>query len=309
MQYVPLWTTILRSRKIFNLDDSAFRFWINCLALAQDHDQRRGSLPDLDSIAFSLRLDDDVASSLMDRLTAAGLIDVVGTEHVIHNWDKWRYRADPTAAERKRNQRMRQKSDVTDVTGQRDSHACHESHAIQNSTEAEQDRDRTEGACAPPAHARPRTHEAPPEVIPLAPKPEPEWEPQPLPDESMTGRSGRDHADFVRAVQILDSHHSTRRLGAELRMHCDTPGVRMLQGWQFVCGAFNVQRPDRNRSWGALTGFARASTQAEFDKLNSQAPARASPAASLPVKTDEELRAQTDEGNRKVAAYRKRMGL
>lgn len=323
MQYVPLWTTILRSRKVFNLDDASFRFWVNCLAMAQDHDQRKGTLPDLDSIAFSLRLEDEVAAALMDKLVSGGLIDVVDQTYVIHNWEKWRGKRDPKAAERKREQRNRDRAAVTDVTDvtrdKRDrsdvtgvTHVTAvtrdtECHGIQNRTETEQKAGKPAAPARPPAPTR--THEAVPEVIPIAPKPDAEWEPQPLPDESQTGRSGDDHADFLRAVQILDGHKTTRRLGAELRMQCDTPGVQMLRGWQLVCGAFAVQRPDRNRSWGTLTGFARNATQAEFDKLNAQAPARASPAASLPRLTDEELRAQTEEGNRKVAEYRRRNQL
>lgn len=299
MQYVPLWTTILRSRKVFNLDDASFRFWVNCLALAQDHDQRKGTLPDLDSIAFCLHLEDEAASILMDRLVSGGLVDAAGEGYVVHNWEKWRGKRDPGAADRKRHQRERERSNVTDVTDVTRDAKC---HGIQNRTETEQNAGKPAAHARPPAHAR----EASPEIIPIAPKPDPDWEPQPLPDESMTGRAGRDQADFVRAVQILDGHHTTRRLGMQLRMSCDTPGVQMLRGWQFVVGAMTCQRPDKLVTWGALTGYARNATEAQFDQCNAQAPARASPAASLPRLTDEELRAQTEEGNRKVAEYRRR---
>jgi hypothetical protein len=123
----------------------------------------------------------------------------------------------------------------------------------------------------------------------------------------MTGRSGQDQADFTRAVEVLDAHQTTRRLGAELRMASDTPGVRMLRGWQLVVGAMTCQRPDKGKTWGALMGFSRNATQTQFDQCNAQAPARASPAASPPTKTEQELRAQTEEGNRKAAEYRARM--
>lgn len=129
-----------------------------------------------------------------------------------------------------------------------------------------------------------------------------------MPDESMTGRSGQDHADVIRAISILDSHPTTRRLGAELRMYVDTPALRNIQGWQLIVAAMTAQRPDKTRTWGALMAFARNANQTEFDKLTSQAPARIA-AAALPVQSDEELRAVTDEANRKAAEYRKRNNL
>lgn len=298
MEWFRLYHSIIDDPKIVRLSAEMRWYYVHmmCVACRQSV---RGTLPDVDDIAIHLRVRPARAAEITRKLIDSGLIDEdVDTKALaIHGWASRQRQSDDVNA---RVKRYRNKS----VTLHDE--ACNVTETLPRGRASEQNRDRDRAEQRERERTPAQAVAAPPEIIPIAPKADPEWEPQPLPDESMTGRAGRDQADFVRAVQILDGHHTTRRLGAELRMHCDTPGVRMLTGWQFVCGAFAVQRPDRNRTWGTLVGFARNATQAEFDKLNAQAPARASPGASLPRLTDEELRAQTEEGNRKLAEYRRR---
>lgn len=141
MQYTPLWTSILRSPKVFALDPESFRFWAFCLVIAQEHDRSHGGLPDVDTIAFTLRIDPKDANRLLGKLVAARFVDAADDGHRIHDWKRWRGgKLDPTAAERKRHERDRKRSHpvtpVTNVTlghahvtrDKRDVTPCHGGH-------------------------------------------------------------------------------------------------------------------------------------------------------------------------------------
>jgi len=108
-QYTPLWTSILRSPKVFALEPDAFRFWVLCLALAQEHDRIGGELPGLESVAFALRTTTAEARRLAAVLIDAGFLD--GSDDgglMIHDWRDWR-KVDPTATARKQRQRDKDK--------------------------------------------------------------------------------------------------------------------------------------------------------------------------------------------------------
>jgi len=111
MQYTPLWTSILRSPKVFALDPDAFRFWILCLALAQENDNSHGNLPDVESVAFTLHEDEREVRRLAAKLIDAGFLDATDDGLCVHNWKKWRHRRDVTAAVRKQRQRDREKGE------------------------------------------------------------------------------------------------------------------------------------------------------------------------------------------------------
>lgn len=130
MQFVPLWTCILKSRKVGQLPAELFRFWILCLVSAQDHDHRRGTLPHLDDLAYSLHMDLPEVESLMSRLVTMGFVTDRDGSYAVHDWQDWKYQPDPTAAERKRRQRAKKgdpesNGHVTDVTDVTENHACH----------------------------------------------------------------------------------------------------------------------------------------------------------------------------------------
>ena len=130
MQYVPLWTCILKSRKVASLPPDRFRFWVLCLLSAQEHDHRRGTLPSLDDLAYSLHMDTDQVAVFMAELVKHGFVTDCDGVYAIHDWKEWKNVPDPTAAERKRKQRDRMAqsastvhvaeitavTDVTDVT-------------------------------------------------------------------------------------------------------------------------------------------------------------------------------------------------
>jgi hypothetical protein len=123
VQYVPLWTCILKSKKVARLSPALFRFWILCLVSAQEHDHRKGTLPSLDDLAYSLHMRTAEVQSLMSQLVRRNFVTDRDGVYEIHDWKDWKYDPDPTAAERKRRQRAKlsaapNSAQVTDVTAQ-----------------------------------------------------------------------------------------------------------------------------------------------------------------------------------------------
>jgi hypothetical protein len=120
MQFVPMWTCINKSRKLHALAGEDFKFWVLCLTLAQEHDHIRGTLPDLDSVAFALHLEMTVVKSRMATLVRSRLIDEEDDVYRIHDWSDWKHRPDPSGAERQRRYREKWgpngKPSVTPVT-------------------------------------------------------------------------------------------------------------------------------------------------------------------------------------------------
>ena len=127
MQYVPLWTCILKSRKVGSLSPELFRFWILCLVSAQEHDHRKGTLPSLDDLAYSLHMRMDEVEALMSQLVTRDFVADCDGVYTIHDWNDWKHVPDPTAAERKRRQRTKHAQPewparATAVTGVTETH-------------------------------------------------------------------------------------------------------------------------------------------------------------------------------------------
>jgi hypothetical protein len=118
----------LKSRKVGGLPPNLFRFWILCLVSAQEHDHRKGTLPSLDDLAYSLHMQTDQVQDLMAQLVTLNFVTDRDGVYEIHDWKDWKHDPDPTAAERKRRQRTRPDSTTTpahvtrvpDVTAVRD---------------------------------------------------------------------------------------------------------------------------------------------------------------------------------------------
>lgn len=112
--WLRLYTEVLNDPKVQRLDGDTFKGWVNLLCVAKES-SGNGTLPALIDIAFYLRIDDNTAGQLIQRLIEAGLIDYDGERYVMHGWNQRQYESDndPTATERKRRERDR-KRDVTD---------------------------------------------------------------------------------------------------------------------------------------------------------------------------------------------------
>ena len=97
--------------KVQRLEPSLFKTLINlwCLTSANN-----GVLPPIDIVAFKLRMKPQKAQGVLDRLKADALFEDDETGTHPHNWTRWQYKSDvedPTAAERMRRHRNRQRND------------------------------------------------------------------------------------------------------------------------------------------------------------------------------------------------------
>lgn len=107
-RWFRMYTDVLDDPKVQKLPPPLFKVWVNLLCLASRHD---GILPPLEDIAFALRLDDEACDLAIQDLVKRGLLD---DEDALkpHNWDARQFRSDqdPTAAERQRAKRARDRS-------------------------------------------------------------------------------------------------------------------------------------------------------------------------------------------------------
>ena len=97
--------------KIQRLEPALFKALINlwCLTSANG-----GVLPPIDVIAFKLRMKPQKAQRILDRLKAQGLFEDDETGTHPHNWAGRQHKSDvedPTAAQRMRRHRNRQRND------------------------------------------------------------------------------------------------------------------------------------------------------------------------------------------------------
>lgn len=109
MQFVPLWTSILRSRKVASLPDDLYRTWTYCLCAAQEYDHRGGALPMPDDLSYALHMDTHELLSRLSRLSRLGFVEERDGVWAVHDWEDWKHRPDPTAAARKRAERDRKR--------------------------------------------------------------------------------------------------------------------------------------------------------------------------------------------------------
>jgi hypothetical protein len=97
--------------KVQRLEPLLFKTLINLWCLTSANGD---VLPPIDVIAFKLRMKPQKAQQVLDRLKAEGLFELDERGTHPHNWARRQYKsdvADPTAAERMRRHRSRQRND------------------------------------------------------------------------------------------------------------------------------------------------------------------------------------------------------
>lgn len=112
MEWFRFYHGALDDPKVQRLPPALFKHWVNLLCLASQEGQR-GNLPDIEAIAFRLRLAAPKATEIIRELTTAGLIDrdLCGGLS-IHNWTG-RQRASDNVTERVRKHRSGPTSNET----------------------------------------------------------------------------------------------------------------------------------------------------------------------------------------------------
>lgn len=112
--WLRLYRAAAHAPKLQRLGLEAVGFWANCLCLSDEE----GYVPDCESLAWTMRIDNDAARRLVDRLIEARLIVRAGNRLRLHDFQTHQCASDTdrSAAERKRRQRAREKGVTRDVT-------------------------------------------------------------------------------------------------------------------------------------------------------------------------------------------------
>jgi hypothetical protein len=110
-QWFRFYNDTINDPKVLRLSDRQFRFWVGLLCIASKND---GELPPVDDMAIMLRTSPGALTTVIKTLISAKLLDEDGGKLKPHNWDKRQYKsdaADPTAAQRMRRYRAKQRND------------------------------------------------------------------------------------------------------------------------------------------------------------------------------------------------------
>jgi len=115
MQWFRFYHEVLDDPKVQNLPPEDFKFWVNLLCLAC---RRNGKIPNLNDIAFGLRMELNACRTVVERLSNAGLIDTLngganGYHYAVHSWDKRQYKSDTSTTRVKRFRERFRNVDVT----------------------------------------------------------------------------------------------------------------------------------------------------------------------------------------------------
>lgn len=103
-RWFRFYDNVVNDPKVQRLPGEKFKAWVNLLCLASSND---GVVPPLADIAFTLRLSEDKASSILDELCAAGLLDPIEVENAPmsyspHNWGGRQFKSDVSTGRVKR---------------------------------------------------------------------------------------------------------------------------------------------------------------------------------------------------------------
>jgi len=83
--------SIKDSRKHLQISAEIFRDWVLCCSIANEFDEKNGTLPDLEDIAWSLHTTKNKAKNKLDALEKAGLIDLENGIYRMHDFASWQY--------------------------------------------------------------------------------------------------------------------------------------------------------------------------------------------------------------------------
>ena len=93
-----LYDEVVDDPKVQLLPDHLFKAWINCMCLASKNAKCRGSLPDLQAVAYRLHLLCEEAEHLIAQLVNAGLFDWKDAIAYSHNWNNRQFESDRSGA-------------------------------------------------------------------------------------------------------------------------------------------------------------------------------------------------------------------
>lgn len=100
MQFVPLWDSILDSRKLSQLSLETIGKWCLLLLSARRHDWENGFLPPVADIAFWTRRSESEIQGWIAELVEVKLLDRHGKTLAIHDWEQWKCKSARTSTAR-----------------------------------------------------------------------------------------------------------------------------------------------------------------------------------------------------------------
>lgn len=109
-RWFRMYDDLVDDPKVQRLAPDLFKLWVNLLCVAS---KNGGKLPEFEDLVFLLRMGREELVKGLDVLVERGLIDHNEDGVRPHNWDKRQFKsdADPTATERQRKKRERDKSE------------------------------------------------------------------------------------------------------------------------------------------------------------------------------------------------------
>jgi DnaD/phage-associated family protein len=108
--WIKLYDEILDDPKMGRLSDGAFRLAINLFLLAGRQDDRDGRLPDVEDIAWTLRLSPEVFSQQWQELERADIVHLSDGDPTVTNFEKRQQALSPAEKQKRYRDRKRAES-------------------------------------------------------------------------------------------------------------------------------------------------------------------------------------------------------
>jgi len=93
MRWFRFYSQAVEDPKVQRLPVEMRWHWVEILCLAS-RNRKRGHLPPIDDVAYSLRISVKKAESIIKTLLERRLLVQNGTGTIAHNWDRWQFESD-----------------------------------------------------------------------------------------------------------------------------------------------------------------------------------------------------------------------
>lgn len=108
---------VLNDHKVQSLPAHLFKAWVNCMCIASENEALRGSLPNIEAVAYALRVTILKADATVSALVAARLFEWRNGICYAHDWEEWQFQSDVSTDRVKRfRERLRNVSETEDET-------------------------------------------------------------------------------------------------------------------------------------------------------------------------------------------------
>lgn len=110
MKWFRFYDDVMDNPKLMRIPPETFRFWVVLLCLA-NRSPVRGTLPDLEEIAFRSRVDVDQARAHIELLVSRRLIEATrGSTYIVSRWEEFQQASDDAASRKRRSREQAKKA-------------------------------------------------------------------------------------------------------------------------------------------------------------------------------------------------------